>query len=507
MCQASKELTAFACEFGLFHFNVMPMGLTNAPATFQRTMNEIFKDLIEKNIVLVFLDDLLVHSADEETHLENVKEIIRRLENYRLKIKLMKCIALASEIKFLGHVVSFKSIKPDDEKIAAIKDFKLPETMDKLQSFMGLCGFYRKFIKSYASIAKPIYQLMVTKDLYIIPLKKAKKVKGENNTNKIKPKFIKVEWNLAATKAFETLKSALCSENVLTIPNFDKEFILVADACDVAYGAVLCQEVDGELKPVAYFSKQMNIAQTKYSTSEKELLAIVMSVEHFHSFLYGRFFTVHSDHQPLKWLLTKKGPISSLLARWILRLNVYEFEIRYKPGASKGNADALSRMPEPLCTIETDVPIDDFEDHVICSIEVAANEEFLISFDRDFNQISLDQDSDPNLAWIKKQLTFKKFIQEDPKSPMQKALQSNLYNFVIQDDKLFYKKSTKENTNLLYVIPDNAVEEILRVGHCSLLSGHLGIKKTMKKILSRFYRPGLKAAIKKFIKTCDNYTA
>ena len=187
MCQASKELTAFACEFGLFHFNVMPMGLTNAPATFQRTMNEIFKDLIEKNIVLVFLDDLLVHSADEETHLDNVKEIIRRLENYRLKIKLMKCIALASEIKFLGHVVSFKSIKPDDEKIAAIKDFKLPETMDKLQSFMGLCGFYRKFIKSYASIAKPIYQLMVTKDLYIIPLKKAKKVKRENNTNKIKP--------------------------------------------------------------------------------------------------------------------------------------------------------------------------------------------------------------------------------------------------------------------------------------------------------------------------------
>ena len=187
----------------------------------------------------------------------------------------------------------------------------------------------------------------------------------------------------------------------------------------------------------------------------------------------------------------------------ILRLNVYEFEIRYKPGASNGNADALSRMPEPLCTIEIDVPIDDFEDHVICTIEGAANKEFIISFDRDFNQISLDQDSDPNLVWIKKQLTFKKSIKEDPKSPMQKALQSNLYNFVIQDDKLFYKKSTKENTNLLYVIPDNAVEEILRVGHCSLLSGHLGIKKTMKKILSRFYRPGLKAAVKNFIKTCD----
>ncbi|CAF1131858.1 unnamed protein product, partial [Brachionus calyciflorus] len=230
MCQASKELTAFACEFGLFHFNVMPMGLTNAPGTFQRTMNEIFKDLIEKNIVLVFLDDLLVQSADEETHLKNVKEIIRRLENYRLKIKLMKCIALAN-----------------DEKIAAIKNFKLPETMDKLQSFMGLCGFYRKFIKSYASIAKPIYQLMVTKDFYIIPFKKAKKVKRENNTNKIKPKIIKVEWNLTATKAFETLKAALSSENVLTIPNFDKEFILVAYACDVAYGAVLGQEVMARL--------------------------------------------------------------------------------------------------------------------------------------------------------------------------------------------------------------------------------------------------------------------
>ena len=334
------------------------------------------------------MDDLLIHSMDEVSHLNNVKEIIRRLAANCLKIKLTKCIALASEIKFLGHVVLFNSIKPDEEKIAAIKNFKLSETMEKLQSFMGLCGFYRKFIKSYASIDRPIYQLMVTKEVYISPLKIGRKRKKEKVLTTVKSKFIIVELNETAIQAFETLKAALCSDNVLVFPDFDKPFILVTDACDFAYGAVLCQEVDGVVKPVAYFSKQMNKAQTKYSTSEKELLAIVMSV-HFYSFLYGRFFTVHSDHQPLKWLLSKKGPFSSRLARWILRLNVYEFEIRYKPGALNGNADALSRMADMLNTIDdNDELLDDFKDHVICSIEVAANEEFLICFDSDYNHVS-----------------------------------------------------------------------------------------------------------------------
>jgi hypothetical protein len=210
---------------------------------------------------------------------------VNRLLEYGIKVKLAKCEPLASEIKFLGHVVSYNSIKPDEDKTSVIKNYPLPDNLERLQSFMGLCGFYRKFIKSYATIAKPIYSLMLTKDLDSC-------YKNKNGT--IKSRKVKIEWNEAAIKSFERLREELCSNNVLIIPDFTKEFTLVTDASDYAYGSILCQENNNELKPVAYFSKQMNAAQQKYSTSERELLSIVMSVEHFHAFLYGRKFKVFS---------------------------------------------------------------------------------------------------------------------------------------------------------------------------------------------------------------------
>ena len=295
--QESKPLTAFSCEYGLFQFRVMPMGLTNAPATFQRVMNEVFKDLIDENKVIVFIDDFLVHSPDRESHLKNIMAVTNRLKTNGIKVKLNKCVPLARNIKFLGHVVSHNSIRPDFEKIAAIKNFPVPTNLERLQSFMGLANQYRKYIKSYAKLAQPIYELMLTNHL-------DSSYRNKNGT--IKSKRVTIEWNEESLVAFENLKSAICSDNVLILPNFEKEFVLITDASDKAYGAVLCQNVDGDLKPVAFFSKQMNSAQQKNSTSEKELLAIVMSIEHFHSFLYGRKFKVQSDHQPLKWLFAKK---------------------------------------------------------------------------------------------------------------------------------------------------------------------------------------------------------
>ncbi|CAF0882494.1 unnamed protein product [Brachionus calyciflorus] len=487
--EKSKALTGFTCEFGLFQFTVMPMGLTNAPATFQRVMNEIFRDLILLNIVLVFVDDLLVHSPNDESHIKNIKLVVDRLLHYGIKIKLSKCVPLSEEIKFLGHVVSFNSIKPDEEKIAAIKNFPLPLNLERLQSFMGLSGFYRKFIKAYAAIAKPIYALMLTRDL-------DSSYKNKNGT--IKSRKVIVNWNVEAKKSFEILKESLCSETVLIIPDFSKEFVLVTDACDYAYGSILCQEFKVELKPVAYFSKQMNSAQQKYSTSEKELLSIVMSIEHFHAFLYGRNFKVYSDHQPLKWLLSKKGPMSSRLARWMIRINVYEFEIIYKTGKSIGHADALSRMPEPIITDGLEDNSNDIEDeHVICTI-VAANE-ISANFDSDFEYPNrLDQSLDDDLKWlIKVKGNGKKFDQND------KILIKNEQNFVLIDNVLFFKKILKGKDTFLYVLPIEVVNEVLRLGHDSVYSGHMGCKKTLKRITERFYRPGLKAAIINYVKNCD----
>ncbi|CAF1007991.1 unnamed protein product [Brachionus calyciflorus] len=159
----SKHLTAFSFEYGLFQFNVMPMELTNAPATFQRIMNKIFKDLIEQNIVVVFLDDFLVLSPHIETDLKNIKVVTERLMKHGIKVKLNKCVQLALEVKFLGRVISLNSIKPDEDKISAVKNFPLPENLENLQSFMGLCCFFRKYIRSYAHISQPLYQLMIIK--------------------------------------------------------------------------------------------------------------------------------------------------------------------------------------------------------------------------------------------------------------------------------------------------------------------------------------------------------
>ena len=353
----SRQFTAFSCELGLFQFVIMPMGLTNAPATFQRALNGILQELIQSNIVIVFFDDFLIHSGDDRNkHYQNVLGVINLLKKFNIKIKLSKCVPLTKEVKFLGYVISFDSLKPDPDKIAAINNYERPMNMQQLQSFLGLTGFYRKFVASYAKIVKPLYELLVIKSQDSI-------VKNKNG--KILTRKMMLDWNLEAENGFYLLKKIMCSyTHVLILPDFKKDFIIETEACDYAYGGVISQMVNDVVKPIAYYSGQFTKTQCKYSTGEKELLSVVKIFEKFHSLLYGSFSIVNVDHLPLKWLLKKKGPIASRLARWLLRLSMYEFDIKYKPGKANGNADGLSRMP--------DYPPDDDEDEeFILSITIA----------------------------------------------------------------------------------------------------------------------------------------
>jgi len=312
------EKTAFSVENGHFEFTRMPFGLKNAPATFQRVMDNVLRGL-QHHSCIVYLDDIIIFSTSLQEHVVRLKTILDRLRQYNFKIQLDKCEFLRKEVEYLGHVVTTEGIRPNLDKIKAIIDFPIPKTPKQLKSFLGLLGFYRKFIKNFAKIVKPL-TVRLKKDKHIDPKE---------------PEYI---------NCFNLCKTLLTNDPILQYPNFEKPFILTTDASDYAIGAVLSQGPIGSDLPIAYASRTLNEHEINYSTTEKELLAIVWSTQYFRPYLYGRKFRIITDHKPLQWLFSLKEP-NSKLVRWRLRLEEYDYEIQYKPGKLNSNADALSRPP------------------------------------------------------------------------------------------------------------------------------------------------------------------
>lgn len=305
--------TAFSTNQGHYEFLRMPFGLKNAPSTFQRMMNSILSELIGK-ICFVYLDDIIIFSTSIEEHLISIERVFRKLQEANLKVQLDKCEFMRKEIEYLGHVVTSEGVKPNPNKIKAIKQFPVPKTTKQIKQFLGLVGYYRKFIKDFAHIAKP----MTTQ------LKKG---------NRINPS------DKDYLSAFNKLKSLIISESILSYPDYNKKFVLTTDASNYAIGAVLSQHC----QPISFASRTLNEHEVKYSTIEKELLAIVWATKYFRPYLYGREFTVKTDHKPLQWLANIKEP-NSKLQRWKLRLEEYNFNVEYTKGKENYVADALSRV-------------------------------------------------------------------------------------------------------------------------------------------------------------------
>lgn len=309
--------TAFSVEHGHFEFLRMPMGLKNAPSTFQRVMDDVLKDL-QNRICLVYLDDIIVFSVSLQEHIVNLGKVFERLRDSNLKIQLNKSEFMKLETVYLGHVISKDGIKPNPEKITAIQRFPIPKTTTEIKRFLGLVGYYRKFIPNFARITKPMTQC----------LKKGAKIKCDD---------------LNYVNCFETCKTLLMNDPILQYPDFTKEFILTTDASNLAIGAILSQGPLGSDKPIAYASRTLNTSEINYSTIEKELLAIVWATKYFRPYLFGRTFKIVTDHRPLQWVMNIKEP-NSRLTRWRLKLSEYNFTVVYKPGKSNTNADALSRI-------------------------------------------------------------------------------------------------------------------------------------------------------------------
>ena len=317
MAEQSQPKTAFTTPRGLYQFTVMPFGLCGAPATFQRLMDQLLHGL--EGYAAAYLDDIVVFSESWEEHRGHLLGVLEQLRKAGLTLKPHKCQFAMTECVYLGHVVGNGIVRPEMTKVEAVEQFPTPSTKKEVRQFLGLAGYYRRFIPEFASIAAPITDL----------------------TRKEKP--VRVKWSEECEAAFKKLKEMLVSNHVLRSPNMSLPFVLETDASDRGVGAVLTQvDEAGEEHPVAFFSQKLLPREEKYATVEKECLAIRLGIEAFRVYLLGRPFTVRTDQRALEWL-DKMRDTNSRLTRWSLALQPYQFRVCYRPGSSNSHADALSR--------------------------------------------------------------------------------------------------------------------------------------------------------------------
>lgn len=315
MKDENKELTAFVTHHGLFHFKVMPFGLVNSAASFSRVMRKLLRGLIN---VDNYIDDILIHTSTFDEHIKALTQVFERLLSANFTARPTKCFLAFDEVEFLGHIVGRGQCKPKPLKIEAVQKACKPKTKSEMRSFLGLTGYYRCYIPNYAAIASPLTD---------------KIKKGEPN---------KIIWQESQEAAFQTLKSKLVNSPILHLPNLQLPFILRTDASDTGMGAVLMQKVDGVKFPTFYASKKFTKCQRNYAVIEKEALAIVWAVKKFEAYLYGREFTIETDHQPLK-CINRSKVVNSRIMRWALALQPYRYKIEVIKGKENFGADFLSR--------------------------------------------------------------------------------------------------------------------------------------------------------------------
>jgi hypothetical protein len=302
--------TAFKTHHGLYN-KVIPFGLTNAPATFQSAMNNIFAPLLRKG-VLVLMDDILVYSNSLEVHAQLLSQVFQLLQDNQFFLKLSKCEFAKQQLEYLGHTISGAGVSTAPSKVQAVLDWPVPQNVKELRGFLGLTGYYRRFIKHYGIIAKPLTQVL--------------------------KKEISFQWTPLTQEAFDTLKQALANAPVLAVPDFQQPFVLETDASDLGVGALLMQKGH----PISYLSRALSAKNRALSTYEKECMAILLAVEKWRPYLIGQEFVIKTDHRSLLHL-TEQKITSKLQQKALLKLMDLNFTIQYKKGTSNSAADALSR--------------------------------------------------------------------------------------------------------------------------------------------------------------------
>ena len=322
--ESSREYTTINTHRGLFRYCRLPFGVSSAPSIWQRAMDSLFQDMSN---VAVYLDDIVITGSSDEEHLQTLETVFERLSKAGLRLKKEKCSFFEPEVIYLGHRINAKGLHPTKQKIQAIYDAPPPKNVTELKAYLGLVNYYGKYIGNVSTLLAPLYKLLQ---------------KGQ--------KWI---WEKEQRDSFRKSKTLLTSDTTLAHFDPEKEIILSCDASPYGVGAVISHldEDDGSLRPIAFASRTLNAAEKNYSQLDKEGLAITFGVKRFHQFLYGRMFTIESDHKPLIHIFSDNKCIpqmaSARLQRWALLLSAYQYKIKYKPGLELANADGLSRLPSP----------------------------------------------------------------------------------------------------------------------------------------------------------------
>uniref|UniRef100_A0A673CBI9 Gypsy retrotransposon integrase-like protein 1 n=1 Tax=Sphaeramia orbicularis TaxID=375764 RepID=A0A673CBI9_9TELE len=327
--------TAFNTPSGHYEYLVMPFGLTNAPAVFQALVNDVLRDMLNV-FVFVYLDDILIFSSDEETHIQHVRQVLQRLLANQLFVKSEKCEFHQSSVSFLGFIIAEGSVQMDPEKVSAVREWPTPASRKDVQRFLGFANFYRKFIRGFSSVAAPLHSLTSSKSVF--------------------------RWSPEAEKAFNHLKRAFSSAPILSVPDPALQFVVEVDASDLGVGAVISQRspTDNRPHPCAFLSKRLSPAERNYDIGNRELLAIKVALEEWRHWLEGTDvpFLIWTDHKNLEYLRSAKR-LNSRQARWALFFTRFNFTLSYRPGSKNGKPDALSRVfsPDtPLSEPETILP-------------------------------------------------------------------------------------------------------------------------------------------------------
>lgn len=526
MSKDDKEKTAFICPLGFFEFERMPQGISGAPATFQRVMERTVGDMNFLE-VLVYLDDLIIFGKTIEEHEERLLKVLDRLRDEGLKLSLDKCQFCRTSVTYVGHIVSQEGIATDPSKVEAVVTWPRPKTVTELRSFLGFCGYYRRFVKGYSSLCRPLNQLLKGYQSHSQQKEKLAKTSTTEYFKRNDP--FESRWDDSCERAFQELKLSLTQAPVLAFADPQLPYVLHVDASLDGLGGVLYQQHAEGLRPVAFISRSLSPSEKNYPAHKLEFLALKWAVvDKLHEYLYGATFEVRTDNNPLTYILVS-AKLDATGHRWLSALSTYTFSLKYRPGRKNVDADSLSRRPHFDMT-----PDEDWQEisapgvrsmcqsvlthphletlgalpgpnspHVEVSKVLGSVVSFAQSEPRNSDsEMREAQEKDPCLSRVLLAISQK----QPPSSvnfdhPDLKVLKRQWGNLVVDKGLLFRVVTSNKQEKRQLVLPNALRSSVLTSLHDQ--SGHFGFDKTYALIKDRFFWPDMKAEVEGYCKSCE----